>query len=178
MKRRLPKLNNQAGFSLIELLIYVTIFATMIGAVVGLAVLTSSQKVSSQVAADINYQGEAVMALMTQTVHQANSITAPTAGSSGGSLSLVMANPSVNPTAFSAVNDGSTNRLVINEGSPAIQNNLTNSHATISNLTFTNMSLSGTKGSVLISFTLTYKSSSARQEFNFSKKFTAAATIP
>ncbi len=178
MKRRIFRTRRDAGFSLMELLIYITIFSIMIGAVVGLAVLTSAQKVSSQVTADINYQGEAAMALITQTVHRANSIAAPAVGASGSSLSLVMGSSSVNPTVFSAFNDGTTTRLVVNEGNPAIQNNLTNSHAVVSGLTFTNMSLPSTKGSVLIRFVLTYKTTSARREFNFSKTFFGAATIP
>ena len=73
MKQR----HQQSGFTLIELLLYVTIFATLIGAVVALAVLASSQKVNSQLTADINYQGEATMAYITQTIRQASSITAP-----------------------------------------------------------------------------------------------------
>jgi type II secretory pathway pseudopilin PulG len=170
--------DQQAGFSLIELLIYITIFSTMIGAVVGLAVLASGQKANSQATADINYQGEATMALITQTVHQANAITVPAAGATGASLSLTMPNASVNPSVFTSNNDGTTNRLQMSEGSPAVNSNLTNSHVTVSNLTFTNMSLPSTKGSVLISFTITYRTSSARQEFSVSKRFMGAATIP
>ena len=177
--RKLRKLNtNQQGFTLLELLIYVAIFSTIIGAIVGLAVLASGQKVSSQVTADINYQGEAAMALITQTVHQATSITTPAAGSSSSSLTLAMPTSAANPTVFSTYNDGSTNRLQINEGSPAVQNKLTNAHANVTNLTFTNRSLTGAKGSVLIQFTITYKSTSTSAEFTFSKTFYGAATIP
>jgi Tfp pilus assembly protein PilW len=177
-RRTILRSPREGGFSIIELLIYVAIFATMIGAVVGLAVLTTGQKVSSQATADINYQGEAALALITQTVHQANGITTPAAGIAGSSLSLVMSTSSVNPTVFSSYNDGSTNRLQVKEGVAATQNNLTNGHANITNLTFTNMSLPSTKGSVLISFTLSSKSGSARQEFSYSKNFFGAATIP
>src|SRR5690242_19034031 len=116
MKQR----HQQSGFTLIELLLYVTIFATLIGAVVALAVLASSQKVNSQLTADINYQGEATMAYITQTIRQASSITAPSPANTSSSLSLVMANAAVNPTIFSAANDGTTNRLQVAEGSPAV----------------------------------------------------------
>ena len=170
--------HQQSGFSVIELLIYITIFSTMIGAVVGLAVLASGQKVNSQATADINYQGEATMALITQTIHQATAITAPTPATNSASLTLSMPNTAVNPTVFSTYNDGTTTRFRISEGSPAVTNNLTNSHVTVSNLTFTNMSLPSTKGSVLIAFTITYRTGSARQEFSVSKRFMGAATIP
>jgi Tfp pilus assembly protein PilW len=178
MKKHLFRPRKEGGFSLIELLIYVSIFSFIIGGVVALTVMTTGQKVSSQITADVNYQGEATMALITQTVHQASSITTPTVGLSASSLSLVMPSSSVNPTIFSAYNNGSTNRIQVKEGSSAVQNNLTNAHATVSNLTFTNMSLPSTKGSVLISFTLAYKTTSTRQEFSYSKSFFGAATIP
>jgi type II secretory pathway pseudopilin PulG len=178
MRPRASHQINQHGSTLIELLIYVGIFSTIIGAIVGLAVLTSGQKVSSQVTADINYQGEATMAYITQTVHQASSITAPAPANTGSTLTLVMPTASVNPTSFNTFNDGTTTRLQVNEGSLAIANNLTNSHATVSGLTFTNMSLSGTKGSVQIKFTLTYRTTSQRQEFIYSKTFYGAVTIP
>jgi type II secretory pathway pseudopilin PulG len=170
--------NNHRGFTLIELLIYVTIFSTMIGAVVGLAAIATAQKASSQITSDVNYQGEATMALLSQTIHQATSITSPTVGTTGGSLTLVMPASSVNPTVFTSYNDGTTNRLQMKEGSTPISNYLTNSHASLSNLVFTNMSLPSTKGSVLIKFTLTYRTTSARQELQFSKTFYGAATIP
>jgi len=168
----------EGGFTLIELLIYITIFASIIGAIVGLAVLATSQKALSQNTVDVNYQGEAIMAMMTQTVRRSTAITSPTAANSSGSLSLTMASSSVNPTVFSSFNDGTTNRLRISEGNPAINNNLTNGRVTLSNLTFTNMSQPSTKGSVQIRFTLSYKTTSKRQELQFSKTFIGAATIP
>jgi type II secretory pathway pseudopilin PulG len=177
MKRRSPP-NNQQGFTLIELLIYVTIFATMIGAVVGLVVLATGQRVSSQVTAEVNYQGEAVMAYITQTIHQADSVTSPTRANSGGSLTLAMAGGSVNPTVFSSYNDGTTTRLRVSEGNPGTVTDLTNARVTVSSVSFANMSVSGSKGSILVRFTLSSRTSSQRQEFNYSKTFYGAASIP
>lgn len=174
----MTKTTNQQGFTLIELLIYVSIFATMIGAIVALMILTTSQKVSSQVTADINYQGEAAMAYIVQTVHQASSITSPSQANASGSLTLGMPTGSVNPTVFSTFNDGTTTRLRVSEGNPGTVNYLTNSRAVVSSVSFTNMSLPSTKGSVMIRFTLSYRTTSQRQEFNFSKTFYGAATIP
>ena len=170
-------MKNQRGFTLLELIIYIAIFATMIGGVVGLALSATAEKTRSQVTTDINYQGESAMALMTQTIRQATAINTPSAGNSSGNLSLSMANTSVNPTTFSLAHDV-TDRLQMGEGSPAINNNLTNTRATLSGLTFTNMSLNSTKGSVLIKFTLTYHTNSARQELTYAKTFYGAATIP
>lgn len=150
----------------------------MIGSIVGLALSTAAEKTRAQVTADVNYQGEAVMSLITQTIHQASSINSPTSGNSGTSLSLSMSNSAVNPTTFILTNDGTTSRFQIGEGAPAINNNLTNARVVVSNLNFTNMSLSGTKGSVLIKYTITYRTPSPRQELQYSKTFYGAATIP
>ncbi|MEO8785419.1 MAG: type II secretion system protein [Candidatus Saccharimonadales bacterium] len=169
---------SQKGFTLIELLIYVAIFATMIGAVVGLALGASAERINSQVVSDLNYQGEATIALMTQTIRQAGQVTAPTAGNSSSGLQLTMANAAVNPTTFTAVNDGTTNRLQIGEGSPAVTSQLTNGRVTVSSLVFSNMSLAGSKGSVLIKLTLKYRTNSNRREVQYSKTFYGAATIP
>lgn len=172
------KNSEEGGFTLIELLIYVAIFATMIGAVVGLALLSSSQKVISQNTADLNYQGEAVMAIITQTVRRSTAITSPATANTSGSLTLAMAAPSVNPTVFSSATDATTTRMRISEGSPAVNNSLTNGRVTLSNLTFTNMSNPSTKGSIQIRFTLSYRTTSPRPELQLSKTFYGAATIP
>jgi prepilin-type N-terminal cleavage/methylation domain-containing protein len=170
--------SDQRGFTLIELLIYVAIFASIIGAVVGLALLASSQKVMSQNTADINYQGEAVMAMITQTVRRSTAISSPNPGNTSGTLTLAMASASVNPTVFGSVTDATTTRMRIGEGNPAIYNNLTNGRAVLSDLTFTNMSNPSTKGSVQIRFTLRYNTTSNRPELQFAKTFYGAATIP
>jgi type II secretory pathway component PulJ len=168
---------HQTGFTLIEVLLYITIFAMIVGAIVGLAILTVSQRQKSEVITGVNYQGEAAMGLIVQDIHEATKITAPALGASANSLTLVMPTSSVNPTIFSSYNDGSTTHLEISQGSPSVNNYLTNSHVIMSNLTFTNEGLSGTNGSILVSFTLTYTSGSNLEEYNFQKTFTGAASV-
>ena len=170
--------DNQSGFTLMELIIYIAIFSTMIGAVVGMALATTAERANAQIVSDINYQGEAAIALISQTTRQASTITSPATGVSSNSLSLTMANNAVNPTAFSSFNDGTTNRLQISEGSPATLNSLTNGRVSLSNLTFTNMGLPGSHGSILIKFTLSYRTTSVRHELNYSRTFYGAATLP
>jgi prepilin-type N-terminal cleavage/methylation domain-containing protein len=166
------------GFTLIELLIYIAIFATMIGAVVGLSLGASAERVNSQVVSDLNYQGQATMALMTQTIRQADQISSPLPGNSSSSITLTMANAAVNPTTFKVTNDGTTNRLQMAEGSPAVVNNLTNARVTVNNLTVSNLSTSGSKGSLLIKLTLRYRTNSQQREVDYSKTFYGAASLP
>jgi len=167
------------GFTLFEVIVYVAIFALIIGAVVGLAILATSQRQKDEVVSIVNLQGESVLGLMTSTIDGAKSITSPALGSSANAITLAMPPGSTNPTVLSSYNDGSVNRLEITEGSsPAVASYLTNSHVNLSNLSFTNKGLAGTSGSILISFTLTYVSSSNLQEFNYQRSFYGATTIP
>jgi len=178
MKSMQPTKTHQKGFTLIEVILYITIFAMIIGAIAGLTILTVSQRQKNEVISSVNYQGEAVLSLLSQTIHQASSINAPSLGTSSGALSLTMPTQSVNPTIFSSYNDGSTTHLEISQGSPAVNSYLTNSHVTLSNLNFSNLGLSGTRGSIQISFTLSYLSSSPLEEFTYQKTFSGASSIP
>jgi prepilin-type N-terminal cleavage/methylation domain-containing protein len=173
-----PLRTDKRGFTLIEVILYITIFAMIIGAIAGLTIPTVSQRQKNEVITAVNYQGEAVLSLMSQSVHQASSINAPSLGASSSALSLVMPTQSVNPTIFSSYNDGATTHLEISQGNPAVNSYLTNSHVILSNLTFNNLGLSGTKGSILISFTLSYTSSSPLEEFSYQKTFSGASSIP
>lgn len=152
-------------------------FALIIGAVVGLAILATSQRQYNQVVNIVNLQGESVVGLITQTIGNASSITSPSLGSSAATLTLAMPTSSANPTVFNTYNDSKVVHLQINQGSPAVTTYLTNSHVTISNLNFSNEGLSSTPGSILVSFTLSYKSTSSLEEYNFQKTFYGSASI-
>jgi len=176
IKKILPK--KDGGFTLIEVVLYLAIFAAVVGAIVGLAILTISQREKNEVITSVNYQGEAVLGLVEQTIHESSAINTPALGGSSSALSLTMPSASINPTIFSSYNDGSTIHLEISQGSPAVNSYLTNSHVVISNLTFSNEGFTGTNGSILISFTLSYESASSLEEFTFQKTFYGAASIP
>ena len=168
----------RAGFTLIELTLYIAIFSVVIGAIVGLGIAATAQRVKSQVMADVTYQGEAIMAAMTQSVRDASSVTTPTLGQSSSSLTLVTPYVATTPTVYDASSDGVRTRLRIREGAAQTANFLTNSHVTISNLTFVNNGLTGTSGSISISFTLTYQNPTGRDEYSYSKNFFGGANLP
>lgn len=172
-----PKHNNY-GFTLIEVILYIAIFSSIIMLIVALAINSVAERQKNEVFTAVNYQGEAAMEIIEQDIHQATGITSPAIGNSASALGLSMSQTSINPTIFSSYNDGSTNHLEISQGSPSVNNYLTNSHVSISNLTFANEGLMGTKGSIEISFTLSYHSSSTLEEFTYQNTFYGAATIP
>lgn len=170
--------DEQDGFTLIEVIMYIALFSIIIGGIVGLAILATSQRQKNEVTNSVNYQGEAVMSLITQDIHGASSITTPGLGTSSSTLSLATSLVSSNPSVFSGSTSGGITSLEISQGSPAVNTLLTNSHVKVSNISFMNMGLPSTKGSILISFTITYNSTSSLQEFQYQKTFYGAASIP
>ena len=170
-------IKNNRGFTLLEVMLYLVLFSLVVGGIIALSHSVLSQRVKNQVIAEVNYQAEAVNAAIIRAVHEASSVSAPTPGNGAGSLTLAMPSSQINPTVFQAVFDSSTTRLQISEGSPAVKNFLTNSHVTIGNLNFTNAAVSGGKDSIKFQFDLSYKSSSQRSEYQFTKSFFGAADI-
>ncbi|MBI4034752.1 type II secretion system protein [Candidatus Saccharibacteria bacterium] len=174
-ENRKPK--TEKGFTLLEILLYLAIFAVTIGSIVGLSQAAISQRIKNQVIAEVNYQGEAVLASLSQAIRSAASVTSPALGESSASLTLATAAGSTNPTIFQAITDSGRTRLRLSEGSPASSYFLTNSHVRLSNLSFVNAGADGTAGSIKIQFDLSYESDSPRHEYVFSKTYWGATNL-
>lgn len=166
------RFKNSAGFTLIELLLYIGIASTiLLVSTLFLNTLLES-RVKNQTIAEVEQQGLQVMQQITQAVRNAESITSPTPGNSGVSLTLDVVNASDNPTVF----DLSSDEIRITEGAgSAIA--LTNSRVTASSLSFQNLSRADTPGIMRISFTLTHINPEGRQEYDFEKTFYASASL-
>lgn len=139
--------NNHKGFTLIELLLYVSIVGAVILSVSAFLPLLMQSRVKNQTISEVEQQGVQVMQLITQTGRNADSINFTTAFDLSGGT--------------------------IRQNSIA----LTNSRVVASNLTFQNLSRTGTPGTIRIQFTLTHINPEGRQEYNFSKTFYGTATI-
>lgn len=162
----------QKGYTLIELLLYVVIIGSMLVPLTMFFGLVTEARAKGQSIAEVEDQGAAVMDYITQTIRNASSITTPAAAASGSTLNLVYVATAQNPTIFSL--NGTT--LQVKEGTGA-NIALTNSEVTVSNLTFTNLTRSGTSGIVRVSFTLAHVNNSNRNEFDYQKTYTSSAEI-
>jgi type II secretory pathway pseudopilin PulG len=172
------KPSNQAGFTLVEVILYVGIFSLIIGGIVGLATLSTAERVKNQNRADLDYQGQALMAMITKTIRQATSVTSPSPGDSDSTLTLSMFDPRIDPTNFDTQSQSGYNAAEIRQGNPEVSSLLTNSRITVSNLKFSNMSVGGTANSIMVQFDLTYRNQLARPEFDYTETFRGGATIP
>lgn len=162
----------QAGFTLVELLLYVTIISAIIFTVIFFLQITLSTRVKNQTISEVEEQGSMVMQLLTQSARNALVINTPAAGGSGSILSLNTTLPATTPTVF----DLSAGVIRITEGAGTAVA-LTNSRVNATNLTFQNLTGTATKGNVRIQFTLNYINQSGRNEYDYSKTFTGDATL-
>ena len=90
----------QQGYTLIELLLYVAIMGALLTTVTFFFGTVISARVKDQTVLEVNDQGTALMSYITQTIRNATSISIPTIGTSGPSLTLVVPTGSLSPTIF------------------------------------------------------------------------------
>lgn len=166
------KHSNQFGYTLVELLLYSVIVSSLLLAITGFFALASNSRVKNQSVVEVDQQGAFAMNYITQTLRNATSITSPVSAASASSLTAVVPTSALSPTVF-GLNNGA---VQVTEGTgSAIA--LTNSNVTASNLTFTNLSRSGTNGIVRISFTLTRVNNTGHNEYDYQKTFTGSAAL-
>lgn len=171
MNKGISKQKN-IGFTLVETLIYVAIFAMLVGGIATFASNVQSSRLRSVLWFEVNGQGNSIIRTITQSIRNSESINSPAQGNNGSSLSLSMTSPSADPTAFSLTGD----TLYITEGggSPVA---LSNNKVKVSNLTFSNLSRSTTPGVVQVRFTLSNAAIAGFAEDVYSVDFYGSAAL-
>jgi Tfp pilus assembly protein PilW len=166
--------NSQEGFTLVELLLYVGISSIMVVTISSFITLMLAARVKNRTIAEVEQQGIQVMELITQTIRNAESVTAPSAGTSDTALTLDVRDAADDPTVFHMGSES----LVIDEGVALTHTVLTNDRVIVSDLTFTNLSGSSTPGTIRVEFTITYSSpDSSRNEFTYAQTFKGSAIL-
>lgn len=160
------------GFTLIELLLSISITGLLAVGISDFYITVVSSKVKAQQIATVEQQGTYALQYISQIVRNAENITAPTIGISGTSLTLDVIDAAKDPTII----DVTAGRLRITEGVQAPQF-LTDSHTTVSNPAFYNLSRTSTPGVLHTSFTLTSNSQSSLYEYIFSQNFASSASL-
>lgn len=91
----------QDGYTLLELLLYVAIVGSLLMSITYFFGIIADARIKNQSVSEVNDQGVALMDYLTQTIRNASSITSPTAGSLGTSLTLAVPTGGLSPTIFS-----------------------------------------------------------------------------
>jgi len=163
---------HQSGYTLIELLLYVAIVGAVLTSVTFFFGITLDARVKNQSILEVNEQGTAVMDAITQTIRNGNSITAPTIGTSGASLTLVVPTGTLSPTIFNL----SSGAVQIKEGAAALVP-VTSSKVVVSSLTFKNLSRASTPGTVQVSFVISRLNPNNKNEYDYQKTFVGTAEV-
>lgn len=148
----------QRGISLVETIVYVAIFSLFVVGLAQFSTTLTQTRLHTQGVLEVNNQGSQAIRLITQTLHNANSVNSPNVGNSASALNVTLESVPGNTIFYE--NGGV---LYINEG-PGAQIKLTNNKVVVSNLTFSNLSRPSTPNIIKISFTLT--SADARDPYS------------
>lgn len=162
----------QQGYTLIELLLYVAMIGILLGGVTTFFAMAVEARVKNQSISEVNDQGVYAMELLSQTVRNATDVTVPATGATGSNLTLTVPTGALSPTVFSL--DGTT--LQIKEGTAAAVP-LTSSKIQVTSFSVKNLTRSGTAGIVQISLTLERVNPTGRNEYDYERTFTTSVSL-
>jgi Tfp pilus assembly protein PilW len=161
------------GFTLIELVIYIAILSLVLVSITGFFLNTTAGNMKESSYQEVQQNGRFVMTKITQETKKAIGINSPAAGSSNNSLSLVMSDQNLNPTIF----DLSGGKIRITQGSSA-PIELTTDQVVVNSLQFTNLSYSGTPGTVRAEINMEYLNPANKIEYQASLDLKTTVSLP
>lgn len=162
------------GYTLIELLLYMSLLGSLLLGISLFFVTSTTARVKNQTVAEVDRQGELIMDAITRTIRNADSITSPSTGATASSLTLAVPTTSLTPTVFSSP-AGTLQMTEAGGSAVALHNDKVEVLA--ANLSFKNLSRSGTPGVVRISFVISRKNPNNRNEYSYQKTFTGTAAL-
>ncbi|GEM_PF-1759492 len=155
------------GTSLIEVVLTVTLI-TFLGIVaIDFARMLLEQSYHIRAQQEVVSTADVVTRQLESLVHNAQSIIAPAAGTSGSVLQLLLPDPPHSPATVSL--NGTT--LQLSEGAALAALPLTNSHVTVTGVQFTTL-LPGSIPAVRVQFTLSTANPQSSPEGSYTQTFT------
>ena len=172
IKSQISNLKSQKGFTLVEMLLYVVIVSIFVTAMVSFAWDAIYGRVKSYTHQEVNQNIRLASKRINFEIRNASGVNT----ASGSTLDLAMSDSSLNPTVI----DVSSGRLRIGYGSAgpcptSAPCNLTSNIVNVSNLTFTNLSVS--PDSINIKFSITVESTGDRQEFQKTEIYESSSEL-
>jgi hypothetical protein len=157
---------------LIETLLYIAVFSVVVFLIIGVYGIVIDSRVRQRTVSEVNEEGGRIMQMITQTIRNANSINSPLPSANSAVLSLYVPNATNNPTLYYL----SGNDMLTKEGIAAtiVMNS---NRVKITNLKFSNLSISGTKGTVKVEFTVSSNTLNTQKIYQFTQDFASNATV-
>ncbi len=163
---------NQAGFTLVELLLYLGIVVFILFAASGFFFVILQSRLKNQAINEVNQQGLQISQLITHSIRNAENVNSPAGGAADPAISLDVVTSGDDPTIF----DLADGVVQIKEGTGSAIS-LNNSRVVASDLVFENLSRPNTSGIIRFQFTLTYNNPEGRNEYNFDQTFYGSVAL-
>lgn len=160
------------GFTLIELIFYIALFSVFFVSLFLVLNIFYENKNKNSVTIEVEQQGLLISQVISQEIRNAQSIISPTIGNSSSSLSLQSFDISRSPIAFYL--DADT--LMTSENGIVIDN-LNSDRVVISNINFINNSIIDNIQGINFSFTVSYKNSSGKKQYEYNKDFFGSVNL-
>lgn len=161
-----------SGFTLVELLLYISVSASIILVVTFFLAMLWQSKIKNQTISEVEQQGMFIIRQIRQSIKKSSSIISPIPGESSQSLNLNTTSSSTSPIILILENGA----VKVSEAGGE-QYSLSGNNIIVSNLEFTNLSRSNTPGIIQISFTVSYNSTSLQKEYEHQINFYDSISI-
>ncbi|TSC55424.1 MAG: Uncharacterized protein G01um101418_908 [Parcubacteria group bacterium Gr01-1014_18] len=160
------------GFTLVELLLSMSIAAFILIALSLLALSLVETRVKHQTIAEVETSGRQTLDLLLQTLRNAAAVNSPAVGNSSATLSINIDDNSKNPTVIDLSN--SVLRMTEGSGSPI---SLTSASIIVESVAFKNLSRAGTRGIISVELTFSHTNPNNRNAYEFTKTFYGSASL-
>ncbi len=171
MKPHIKHVSNQ-GFTLIELLLYVVLASILLTSLMGFIGLIGAAQVKNKTISEVTQQGVFIMDTITRTIRSADAVTQPLPGASAATLTVTVPTGANSPTVFSLASG--VVRMTEGAAAPVA---LTSSQVQVTNLTFTNLTRTGSRPIIRVSATMNRSATVGLQEYSFEKTFVSSAEM-
>lgn len=161
-----------AGFTLIEFLIYSILVTIIVGSLVLMSVNVLAARSRMIAAEEVSHNARFALGKIMYEIRRAEQITSPLPGATASSLSLVAADGDTLVFSLDAVEEEL--EMTIGSGTPVP---LTSEYIAVSGLEFANVSYPDTPGTVRTEMILEYVNPLERAEWEFQRTFYATENI-
>ena len=170
------KLNNQSGFTFIELIIYLAIVGSILTSMVLFSLRILDTRTKTGTIQQVQANTRTAVDFISRQIRSSENINvgASTFNSDPGVLSLQMADSAVNPTVFQLDQDDGT--LTVTQGANPTQN-ITDQNINVTNLVFTNLTGSNPRENVQIEITIEYNNPENSSIYDASETIMTNVTI-
>lgn len=167
------KRGGQGGFTLLELMLYITLVAGILITATSFAWTIINSRTKAFAVQEVEQNARLILETITQSAHAAQDITQPAAGAAGATLALTMRDPLSSPTTFTPAGTA----LTVSAGAgPAVA--LHSANVQVTSLQFSNLSdAAGTSKNVTVRVTLSHRNPDNRAEWHYERTYTTTIEL-